>query len=133
MSLWRCFVLLILEEIQSPTKKNFCSLVFLCENLSFEISTPLFIFLFLFSNFCCYFLCPLLLLQLFVIFNAVFESLYWCIHAVFNVGNSFSFFSRLILSVYSSVGCNAMWIVILFSGPLVWVPPLSILRIVQNI
>ena len=45
------------------------------------------------------------------LFYAVFYSLYWCINAIFNAGNSSSFFSWYSLSM-SSLGCKVLCIII---------------------
>ena len=43
----------------------------------------------------------------------VFKTLYWCINTLFNAGKSSSFFSWHTYSLStSSLGCNALWMVI---------------------
>ena len=72
-------------------------------SLLLELSIQLFFFPFLFPSYCCY-VCPYVVsavigcnLPFFVLFNIVFESSFWCIHAMFNPGKSSSSFHLLLL------------------------------------
>ena len=72
----------------------------------------------------------------FVFFNIVFESLYWCIHTLFNTRvSSSAFFSWHIVCLYHLYDvkpCESSS-TFLFSDAFDWVLPLSSLRILPSI
>ena len=101
--------------------------------LSLEISIPLFFFPFLFSSYCCSVgLCLICVvsgrcnLPFFVFSYVVFELFYWCIDAIFSVGESSSSFFSWHIQPMSSLGCKTLSIVMSFL--VLW----SILRMVPS-